>query len=91
MSIQCMAGKLKGEERKAVIQGVQRQLQEAVLGAIKPLLTEFCEAELTVKLGRGNESHDGSADKPVRLSGSAGIVGAGMRTTSREMGIIGAR
>jgi Transposase, Mutator family len=53
MSIQFVAGKLKGEERKAIIQGVQRQLQEAVLGAIKPLLTEFCEEELTVKLGRG--------------------------------------
>ena len=53
MSIQFMAGKLKGEERKAIIQGVQKQLQEAALGAIKPLLTEFCEAELTVKLGRG--------------------------------------
>src|SRR6266853_5570116 len=53
MSIQFGAGKLKGEERKAIIQGVQKQLQEAALGAIKPLLTEFCEAELTVKLGRG--------------------------------------
>src|SRR5713101_1083095 len=53
MSVQFMAGKLKGEERKAIIQGVQKQLQEAALGAIKPLLTEFCEAELTVKLGRG--------------------------------------
>jgi hypothetical protein len=53
MSIQFVAGKLKGEERKAIIQGVQRQLQEVVLGAIKPRLSEFCEEELTVKLGRG--------------------------------------
>src|SRR5260370_24255604 len=53
MSIQFVAGKLKGEERKAIIQGVQKQMQEAALGAIKPLLTEFCEEELTVKLGRG--------------------------------------
>ena len=52
MSIQCVVGKLKGEERKAIIQGVQKQMQEAALGAIKPLLTEFCEEELTVKLGR---------------------------------------
>ena len=41
MSIQFVAGKLKGEERKAIIQGVQKQMQEAALGAIKPLLTEF--------------------------------------------------
>src|SRR5437762_12236491 len=53
MSIQFVAGKLKGEERKAIIQGVQKQMQEVALGAIKPLLTEFCEEELTVKLGRG--------------------------------------
>src|SRR5260221_11884765 len=53
MSIQFVAGKLKGEERQAIIQGVQKQMQEAALGAIKPLLTELCEEELTVKLGRG--------------------------------------
>ena len=28
-------------------------MQEAALGAIKPRLPEFCEEELTVKLGRG--------------------------------------
>ncbi len=62
MSIQCVAGKPKGDERKAIIQGVQRHLQEAVLGAIKPLLTEFCEAELTVKLGRGKRESRRVAD-----------------------------
>jgi hypothetical protein len=53
MSIQFVAGKLKGEERQTIIQAIQKELQEAALGAIKPLLTEFCEEELTVKLGRG--------------------------------------
>src|SRR5260370_42602431 len=64
MSIQFVAGKLKGEERKAIIQGVQKQMQEAALGAIKPLLTEFCEEELTVKLGRGKR-------EPRRVGGQA--------------------
>src|SRR5256885_16684522 len=64
MSIQFVAGKLKGEERKAIIQGVQKQMQEAALGAIRPLLTEFCEEELTVKLGRGKR-------EPRRVSGQA--------------------
>jgi hypothetical protein len=31
MSIQFVAGKLEGEERKAILQAVQKQLQEAVL------------------------------------------------------------
>lgn len=53
MSIQFVAGKLEGEERKAILQAVQKQLQEAALRAIRPLLTEFCEAEVTAKLGRG--------------------------------------
>jgi len=64
MSIQFMVGKLKGEDRRAIIQGVQKQMQEAALGAIKPLLTEFCEEELTVKLGRGKR-------EPRRVSGQA--------------------
>ncbi|TMD69299.1 MAG: hypothetical protein E6I91_02490 [Chloroflexi bacterium] len=52
MSIQFVAGKLEGEARTTVIQEVQSQLQEAAIGAIRPLLTEFCEAEVSVKLGR---------------------------------------
>jgi transposase-like protein len=64
MSIQFVAGKLKGEERKAIIQEVQKHMQEAVLGAIRPLLTEFCEEELTVKLGRGKR-------EPRRVGGPA--------------------
>ena len=39
MSIQFVAGKLKGEERKAIIQGVQKQMQEAALSGerLRPL------------------------------------------------------
>src|SRR3989440_10950700 len=64
MSIQFVAGKLKGEERKATTQGVQKKKQEAALGATKRLLTEFCEEELTVKLGRGKR-------EPRRVGGQA--------------------
>jgi putative transposase len=64
MSIQFLPGELKGEERKAIIQGVQKQLHEAVIGAIRPLLTEFCEEELTAKLGR-------EKGEPRRVSGQA--------------------
>ena len=64
MSIQFMPGKLKGEERQEIIQEVQKQLQEGVIGAIKPLLKDFCEEEQTVKLGREKGS-------PRRVSGQA--------------------
>jgi hypothetical protein len=52
MSRQFGAGKLEGEERKTLIQTVQWQLQEAAIGAIRPRLSEFCEAEVSAKLGR---------------------------------------
>ncbi len=56
MSIQFLPGKLEGQERKEVIQAVQKQLQEAVIEAIRPLLTEFCAEEQTAKLGREKRS-----------------------------------
>jgi Transposase, Mutator family len=64
MSIQFLPGKLQGQERKEIIQAVQKQLKEAAIGAIRPLLTEFCEAEVTAKLGREPRS-------PRRVSGQA--------------------
>jgi hypothetical protein len=64
MSIQCVAGKLKGEHRRAIIQEVQKHMQEAALITIKPRLSEFCEEEQSVKLGRGKR-------EPRRLGGQA--------------------
>ncbi len=64
MSRPFMPGKLEGEERKTIIQAIQKQMQEAAIGAIRPLLTEFCEEEVTVKLGRGKR-------EPRRVSGQA--------------------
>ncbi len=52
MSRQCLPVKLKGEERKTIIQAVQKHLQEAAIEAIRPLLTQFCEEEVRAKLGR---------------------------------------
>ena len=62
MSIQFLPGKLQGEERKEIIHEVQKQLQEAAIGAIRPSLPEFCEQEVTAKRGREPRS-------PRRVSG----------------------
>jgi hypothetical protein len=64
MSIQFLAGKLQGQERKAALQAIQKQMKEAVIAAVRPLFTEFCEAEVTAKLGRGPRS-------PRQVSGQA--------------------
>src|SRR5258708_34886764 len=89
MSIQFMAGKVKGDERKTIIQGVQRQMQEAALGAIKPRLPEFCEEELTVKLGRGKREPrrgGGQARGSEWEGGQCGRPEAGHFTRHRRYG-----
>ena len=52
MSRQLLPGKLEGQERQEVIQEIQKHLQEAAIGAIRPRLPEFCEEEQKAKLGR---------------------------------------
>ncbi len=52
MSITFSQGKLQADERKTILQTVQKQAKAAALKAIKPVLKEFLEAEVTAKLGR---------------------------------------
>ncbi len=56
MSLSFSQGKLQGEERKNIIQAVQKQAKDAALEAIRPVLMEFLEAEVTAKGGRAKES-----------------------------------
>jgi len=52
MSITFSQGKLQANERRSIIQGVQKQAKAAALNAIRPVLMDFLEAEVTAKLGR---------------------------------------
>jgi putative transposase len=52
MSIHFSQGKLNGQERKEVIEEVQKRMREAALAAIKLILEAFLEAEVSAKLGR---------------------------------------
>jgi hypothetical protein len=52
MSITFSQGKLQAAERKTILQAVQQQAKAAALQAIRPVLSEFLEAEVTAKLGR---------------------------------------
>ncbi len=52
MSIHVWQEKLNGQERKEVIEEVQKRMREAALAAIKLVLEAFLEAEVTAKLGR---------------------------------------
>ena len=54
MRIHFRQGKLPSQKRSSIIQEVQKQVKAAALGAIKPLLTVFLQAEQQTKLGREN-------------------------------------
>jgi Transposase, Mutator family len=64
MSIPFSQGKLQGKERKNVLQTVQGQAKAAACEAIKPVLQEFLEAEVSAKLGR-------KKGEPRHISGQA--------------------
>ena len=49
MSITFSQGKLQANERRSIIQGVQKQAKAAALNAIRPVLMGLLEAEVTAK------------------------------------------
>ena len=67
MSLRFSQGKLQGEERKTVIQAVQKQAKAAALSAIQPVLRAFLEEEQTAKLGRAK-------GEPRHISGQPRVI-----------------
>ena len=68
MSISFSQGKLQADERKTIMQVVQKQVKAAALEAIRPVLREFLEAEVTTaKLGRakGALRQVSSTERPI--------------------------
>jgi len=64
MSIQFSQAKLKGEERRAILQAIQTQMQQVIIDGVTQVLQEFLEQEVTTKLGRPKRS-------PRRMSSQA--------------------
>jgi hypothetical protein len=52
MSIQFSQGKLQEQERKTILQQIQSHMQKAAQEAVRGVVTEVVEAEVTAKLGR---------------------------------------
>jgi hypothetical protein len=52
MSIQFSQGKLQDQEQKTILQQVQCHMQKAAQEAVRGVVTEVVEAEVTAKLGR---------------------------------------
>jgi putative transposase len=56
MSIPFSQAKLKGEERRAILQAIQTQMQQVIIDGVTLVLQEFLEQEVTTKLGRSKRS-----------------------------------
>ena len=52
MSIAFSPQKLRGEQRRNIVEEVQKRVQAEALEAVRRIATEFLETEVTVKLGR---------------------------------------
>jgi 23S rRNA maturation mini-RNase III len=63
MSIPFSQGKLRGEERRKVVEAVQKQIQATVIEAVRPMITAVLEEEVTTK--RGAWKRDATSDGPA--------------------------
>jgi hypothetical protein len=56
MSKSFSQAKLKGEERRAILQAIETQMQQVIIDGVTQVLQEFLEQEVTTKLGRPKRS-----------------------------------
>ena len=56
MSIAFSQAKLKAEERRAILQAIESQVQQVIIEGVTQVLQEFLEQEVTIKLGRAKRS-----------------------------------
>jgi hypothetical protein len=56
MSIPFSQTKLKGEERRAILQAIETQMQQVIIDGVTQVLQAFLEQEVTTKLGRPKRS-----------------------------------
>jgi putative transposase len=75
ISIPFSQGKLRGEERRKVVEAVQKHMQAAVLEAVRPVFTAFLEGEVTTKLGREKGMPRQVSEQPREIDWKCGNCG----------------
>jgi hypothetical protein len=75
MSRRFSQGNLQGQERKSVIQEVQKQAKAAALAAIEPVVRAFLEEEVTAKLGRAKGEPRRVCGQPREINWQCGSCG----------------
>jgi mutator family transposase len=56
--------KLKAEERRAILQAIETQMQQVIIDGVTAVLQEFLEQEVTIKLGRTKRSPRRMSSQP---------------------------
>ncbi len=87
MSIQFTQGKIQGQERKEVLQEVQKRVKSEALRAIKPVLTAFWKLNKRPSWDERKGNPDEKAQSRERSIGSVGMVGVGTPINLHVMGI----
>jgi hypothetical protein len=75
MSIAFSSGKFQSEERKNILQAVQKQAKVSACAAIKPIGEAFLEAEVSVKLGREKGENRRISREPRAVDWRCGFCG----------------
>jgi len=75
MSITVSPASIKGEERKEIIQEVQKQIKEAALQASQRVIMACLEAEVTAKLGREKGSPRPVNEQPREIDWKCAYCG----------------
>jgi hypothetical protein len=64
MRIAFSQAKLKAEERRAILQAIETQMQQVIIDGVTQVLQEFLEQEVTMKLGRAKRSPRRMSSQP---------------------------
>lgn len=75
MSIQFSQAKLKAEERQAIVQAIQSQMQQVIIEGVRLVLQEFLEQEVTTKLGRPKRSSRRVSSQPRSIDWHCAFCG----------------
>ena len=76
MSIAFSQAKLKGEERRAILQAIQTQMQQVIIEGVTLVLQEFLEQEVTTKLGRSKRSPRRVSSQPRAIDWCCAFCGS---------------
>ena len=67
--------KLKAEERRAILQAIETQMQQVIIDGVTQVLQEFLEQEVTIKLGRAKRSPRRISSQPRPIDWQCGHCG----------------